>query len=176
MLVNHQHFRTIWPNSRVDARSVSIIDQTLLPHQFEIIEISSTAQMIHAIKTMQVRGAPLIGAAAAYGLALATLESADMVFLQNAAKRLLESRPTAVNLAWALERMCLKLSGVTETMRVEVAWAEASRICDEDVKLNQNIALHGLSVIQSLRDALNFEASRTVNILTHCNAGWLPWM
>lgn len=169
MLVNQQPFRTIWPNIYASglAQSVAIIDQTQLPHQFEIVTINNLQAMAHAIKTMQVRGAPLIGAAAAYGIALATLKGADTQSLQLAATQLMKSRPTAVNLQWAVQRMMSRLLALTETQRVTAAWQEAAAICDEDVAQNQAIGQHGLQLIQQQYQQKRF------NILTHCNAGWL---
>jgi methylthioribose-1-phosphate isomerase len=125
--------------------------------------------MVQAIKTMQVRGAPLIGAAAAYGLALAMREHAGDDQLRQAASALLSSRPTAVNLRWAVQRMlqCLEHAPVAE--RASLAWQQAAAICDEDVIINQAIAGHGLALLQALHGA----QQRPLNILTHCNAGWL---
>lgn len=169
MLVNHQQYRTIWADFDEAVPSVRIIDQTKLPHVFEIVKISHLQEMIAAIKTMQVRGAPLIGAAAAYGIALATLESSGDQWLISAAERLIASRPTAVNLKWAVERMLVLLLPLTVEDRLQAAWAEAEKICDEDVLLNQAIGAHGLEIIRQQA----IEKDRTVNILTHCNAGWL---
>jgi len=165
--VKEKYYRTIWPSA--DNTIVYIIDQTKLPHVFEIAEIRTLPQMIHAIKTMQVRGAPLIGAAAAYGMALATLQLDD---LQEAAKLLIHSRPTALNLRWAVERMLHTLLPLTHTNRNAAAWLEAARICDEDVQMNRQIGQHGLNVIQKVA-ALRKTNTAVVNILTHCNAGWL---
>lgn len=177
MLVNNQSYRTIWPNINEESRrSVSIIDQTLLPHAFIVCTIKNVAEMIHAIQSMQVRGAPLIGAAAAYGVALAMLDSQTDGHLDGAIEQLKSSRPTAVNLAWALKRMQEKLASTRQSERVAVAWDEAAAICEEDVDLNHQIAQHGLKVIESRFDALNqLEGQRrdVINILTHCNAGWL---
>ncbi len=167
MKVKEKYYRTIWPNA--DNTIVNIIDQTKLPHVFEIAEIRTLPQMIHAIKTMQVRGAPLIGAAAAYGMALATLHLDD---LQEAAKLLIHSRPTALNLRWAVERMLHTLLPQTHANRNAAAWLEAARICDEDVQMNRQIGQHGLNVIQKVV-ALRKTSTAVVNILTHCNAGWL---
>jgi methylthioribose-1-phosphate isomerase len=171
MKINNEKFRTIWPNDakNLNAVTVSIIDQTKLPHAFEIVEISNLQQMVNAIKTMQVRGAPLIGVAAAYGMALAIQHNLSDEHLCNSAKQLIQSRPTAVNLKWAVERMMqLLLSTATES-RLEASWLEASHICNEDVLLNQAIGQHGLGLIQSL----HAKHPRQLNILTHCNAGWL---
>ena len=160
-------FRTIWPEAGCDA--VQIIDQTRLPHAFEIKRIDSLKAMVAAIKTMQVRGAPLIGAAAAYGMALAMLEDAGDEPLDQAASLLLASRPTAVNLRWAVQRMLGILQPLSVAQRQVAAWMEAAAVCDEDVKLNQAIGQHGLKLLQAL--AAGHE--RPLNILTHCNAGWL---
>ena len=169
MLVNNQHYRTIWPNSNSELPFVEIIDQTRLPHAFSIEKITSLEQMITAIKTMQVRGAPLIGAAAAYGMALAMLEHTHDAHVDACAELLIASRPTAVNLQWAVERVRNHLLALPESHRLEAAWVEAAVICEEDVLLNQAIGAHGLTLI----DRMYQEKSRTINILTHCNAGWL---
>ena len=169
MLVDNQHYRTIWPNTNASNPFVEIIDQTRLPHAFSIEKITSLQQMIAAIKTMQVRGAPLIGAAAAYGIALAMLEDCSNEALHVSAENLIASRPTAVNLKWAVERMCRHLLVLPADQRLQAAWVEAAVICEEDVLLNQAIGAHGLVLI----DRMRLEKSRTINILTHCNAGWL---
>lgn len=167
MQVNGAHFRTIWADPRL--KSVHIIDQTLLPHRFESVQIHSVEAMQYAIKTMQVRGAPLIGAAAAYGVALAMLYDDSDASLAAACSDLLATRPTAVNLQWALQRMHKHLIAMQPRRRNVNAWKEAVKICDEDVKLNQAIAQHGLKLIQRLAG----KHDRPINILTHCNAGWL---
>lgn len=174
MLVNHQHYRSIWLVNASESvlPAVMIIDQTLLPHQFEIKQIHQLEDMILAIKTMQVRGAPLIGAAAAFGLALATRTASNMDFLHASAKKLIESRPTAINLAWAVQRMLNHLASVEENNRSAAAFQEAQAIADEDVQCNLQIATHGLGLIKTFRENLA-DATRTINILTHCNAGWL---
>lgn len=158
------HFRTIWPDTR--CQFVQIIDQTKLPFAFEIVKIDSFAMMVTAIKTMQVRGAPLIGVAAAYGIALAMREKDTDVHLQLAAKQLIASRPTAVNLAWAVRRMVAALQGITERRNL-AAWRLAAEIAEEDVVQNQAIGQHGLALIQQKYQQKQF------NIMTHCNAGWL---
>jgi methylthioribose-1-phosphate isomerase len=164
MKVANQHYRTIWPDAR--CKFVDIIDQTKLPFAFEIVRIHNIAQMVHAISTMQVRGAPLIGVAAAYGMALAMLEDDSDANLQQAAKLLKSSRPTAVNLAWAVDRMVACLQAMPN-LRNLGAWREAANIAEEDVAQNQAIGQHGLELIRSLYKNQPF------NILTHCNAGWL---
>jgi methylthioribose-1-phosphate isomerase len=176
MIINNQKYRTIWPNDGMAAngRSVSIIDQTKLPHAFKVVKIISVPQMNVAIKTMQVRGAPLIGAAAAYGMALAMQDNCSDEHLHLSAMQLIQSRPTAVNLRWAVERMTHFLLPMATELRLEAAWAEAAKICDEDVLLNQAIGQHGCKLIQSLHaQNLNIQHTRQLNILTHCNAGWL---
>lgn len=171
MKINSEKFRTIWPNDgkNLNGMTVSIIDQTKLPHAFEIVEINCLKAMVFAIKKMQVRGAPLIGAAAAYGMALAMQEDCNDAHLHYAALQLIESRPTAVNLRWAVERVTALLLSTAVESRLEAAWLEASHICNEDVVLNQAIGQHGLRLIQSL----HAKNPHRLNILTHCNAGWL---
>lgn len=165
MKVANKHYRTIWPDPR--CKFVEIIDQTKLPFAFEIMRITHVSQMVHAIKSMQVRGAPLIGVAAAYGIALAMLEDDSDANLQLAANALKASRPTAVNLAWAVDRMVTGLLGKPQNERNLAAWREAAQIAEEDVAQNQAIGQHGLQLIQNLYQDNIF------NILTHCNAGWL---
>ena len=168
MKVATQHdritWRTIWPGAR--CKFVEIIDQTKLPFAFEIVRIENLTQMVHAIKTMQVRGAPLIGAAAAYGMALATLEDDSEANIQRAAQLLINSRPTAVNLTWAVGRMLACLQGIN-IQRNLTAWREAANIAEEDVAQNMAIGQHGLKLIEAAYQNKQF------NIMTHCNAGWL---
>ncbi len=164
MQVASQHFRSIWPDAR--CKFVQIIDQTKLPFAFEIARIENLEQMVTAIKTMQVRGAPLIGAAAAYGVALAMLEDDSDTNLHHAANMLINSRPTAVNLRWAVSRMVIGLQGMPN-MRNLAAWKEAAKIAEEDVAQNQAIGQHGFELIK------NLYKNKPFNILTHCNAGWL---
>lgn len=164
MKVAKQHFRTIWPDAR--CKFVEIIDQTKLPFAFEVLRIEHLNQMVAAIKTMQVRGAPLIGVAAAYGVALAMLEDDSDAHLHYAANTLKASRPTAVNLAWAVDRMLACLTEVGERRNL-AAWRLAAEIAEEDVAQNRAIGRHGLALIKSLYQ------NKTFNILTHCNAGWL---
>ncbi|HSI43790.1 MAG TPA: S-methyl-5-thioribose-1-phosphate isomerase [Methylotenera sp.] len=175
MLINQQAYRTIWPSSEAGNHSkiVKIIDQTKLPHTFTIVEINSLEQMITAIKTMQVRGAPLIGAAAAYGLSLAAQKDCSDASLSASAQQLIQSRPTAVNLRWAVQRMLNKLLTLNPAIRLDAAWTEAASICDEDVELNQAIGQHGLALIKNLQLQQPSTQLRPINILTHCNAGWL---
>ena len=174
MLVSQQQYRTIWPieGSGECLNAVAIIDQTKLPHAFEIAHIGNLQQMITAIKTMQVRGAPLIGAAAAYGLALALQQENSDHHLQVAAAQLVQSRPTAINLNWAVQRMLKVLLPLVGASRTHAAWAEAAAICDEDVLLNQAIGQHGLGLIERFYQNIANQG-HVFNILTHCNAGWL---
>jgi methylthioribose-1-phosphate isomerase len=173
MQINGTHFRTIWPAEAQDF--VEIVDQTRLPHAFEIVKLATLQEMAEAIRSMRLRGAPLIGAAAAYGMALAMRQDSSDKYLQHAVDVLLASRPTAVNLRWAVERMLGTLQVLPPQQRTEAAWAEAARMCDEDVALNQAIARHGLMLIQRLlaeKSGTSATPGR-FNILTHCNAGWL---
>ena len=164
MKVADKNFRTIWPDAR--CKFVEIIDQTKLPFAFELVRIENVAQMVHAIKTMQVRGAPLIGAAAAYGMALAMLEDDSNTHLRYAANMLINSRPTAVNLKWAVSHMVACLQDIS-IQRNLTAWREAAHIAEEDVAQNQAIGQHGLKLIEAAYQNKQF------NIMTHCNAGWL---
>ncbi|MGE0717847.1 MAG: S-methyl-5-thioribose-1-phosphate isomerase [Alphaproteobacteria bacterium] len=166
MKVGGRHWRPIWLEA--DGRSVGIIDQTLLPHAFETRVLASAADAAHAIRAMLVRGAPLIGATAAYGLALAAAADPSDDGLARATGLLAATRPTAVNLRWALERMNGRLRPLPSKGRVEAAYAEAAAIVEEDVAANMAIGRHGLDLIRGVA-----EAGRPVNILTHCNAGWL---
>ncbi len=170
MKVANSHYRTIWPDAR--CKFVEIIDQTKLPFAFEIVRVRSLEQMAHAIATMQVRGAPLIGVAAAYGMALAMLEDESDAYLAQAAELLIASRPTAVNLAWAVGRMLAALQAVPHTRRNFTAWRLAANIAEEDVAQNQVIGQHGLELIKSAYQNQSIR-NKPFNILTHCNAGWL---
>ena len=176
MKIDEKFYRTIWPITGADLPendaylSVGIIDQTLLPYCFEVKELANLHEMIVAIKTMQVRGAPLIGAAAAYGMALAVQENASDSHIETSAKALLQSRPTAVNLRWAVNRMQTALSSLPLEARNQAAWLEAASICNEDVKINHAIGQHGLALIQA---SYAQKSKHNFNILTHCNAGWL---
>lgn len=167
MKIQGKNWRTIWPDE--DGKSVNIIDQTCLPHQLVVRQLRSMSDVAHAIKTMQVRGAPLIGASAAYGIALAASVAADDKSLRLAGQTLIATRPTAINLRWAVERMIGVLAALSSKDRPQVAWQEAARICEEDVALNKTIGTHGFVLLQ----ALYRQKDRPLNILTHCNAGWL---
>ena len=163
MKVDGVAYRTIWLDQ--DGWSVHIIDQTKLPWRWEILRLTTLDQAAHAIRTMQVRGAPLIGATAAYGLCLAL--RADPTDLEQAATTLAATRPTAINLRWALDRMLTRLRNMRPEDRVTAAYAEAAAIADEDVAQNEAIGRHGLPPIEQAANG------KPVNILTHCNAGWL---
>jgi methylthioribose-1-phosphate isomerase len=165
--IHGRHYRTIWP---VGDDAVEVIDQTKLPHEFTTVSLRSPAEAARAIKTMAVRGAPLIGATAAYGVALAMREDASDDSLTRAHEMLLATRPTAVNLRWALTRMRDALRNRPHGERAALAWQEAAAICDEDVEVCHKIGEHGLPLIRGI--AARKKGGR-VNILTHCNAGWL---
>ncbi len=139
MRIEGKEYRTIWFENNV----VKIIDQTKLPHQFIIKDLKTVKDAINAIKIMEVRGAPLIGATAAYGLVLSIIENNDQSFLKKSAENLINSRPTAINLKWAVDRMINKLSGVNSDKILEIALKEAKEICEEDVKFCENIGLNG---------------------------------
>jgi methylthioribose-1-phosphate isomerase len=167
MKIEGKEYRTIWFDEKNQA--VKIIDQTKLPHKFIIKDLKTVKDAINAIKTMEVRGAPLIGATAAYGLVLSILENNDQSFLKKSSEDLINSRPTAINLKWAVERMMKKLSGINSDQILNIALNEAKEICEEDVKFCENIGLNGLKIIEEIYN----KKKDTINILTHCNAGWL---
>jgi methylthioribose-1-phosphate isomerase len=167
MKVNGQALRPLQASSAADA--VVVIDQRALPHRL-VFETLSTAQAVFtAIRDMWVRGAPLIGATAAYGLALQARADASDAAVEEAARRLRSARPTAVNLMWALDRMLLRLRALPPAQRAAAAWAEAGAIAEEDVRINHAIGQHGLPLLQ----AAAARKSGPVHVLTHCNAGWL---
>ena len=165
MKIQNKEYRTIWYEENV----VKIIDQTKLPHQFIIKDLKTVKDAINAIKVMEVRGAPLIGGTAAYGMALAVQENNDPEFIKKSAEELIQSRPTAINLKWAVDRMMKKLSGINSDQILDIALNEAKEICDEDEKFCENIGINGLKIIEEIYN----KKKDTINILTHCNAGWL---
>src|SRR3954447_9295124 len=167
MNIKGRHYRTIWP---IGDDAVEVIDQTKLPRRFETITLRSTEDCARAIREMIVRGAPLIGATAAYGIALAMRDDASDEALDRAHDLLLATRPTAVNLRWALKRMCNALRNHPREQRAAIAWREAAAICDDDVEVCKSIGEHGLKI---LREAAAKKNGAPLNILTHCNAGWL---
>ena len=170
MRIDKQHYRTIWLAD--DSWRVQIIDQTRLPHSFEIITLESLEQTTEAIAAMWVRGAPLIGVTAAYGVALAMRAAADDRALQQALTQLQAARPTAVNLRWALERMGAELRPLAPALRAEAAYRLAAAMAEEDVAINRAIGEEGARLIEGRWQMLEARQSR-INILTHCNAGWL---
>lgn len=166
MLVNDTPHRSIWLAD--DEWRVEIIDQTKLPHSFAVARLETLEDAVIAIKDMLVRGAPLIGATAAYGFCLGLRAGAD---IDEISASLLESRPTAVNLRWAVERMERQLSHLSGSERIKAAYREAALICDEDAGANEALGRHGLEIIRDIWVSKG-EKGR-INILTHCNAGWL---
>ena len=166
MKIDGRPYRTIWLAD--DGHSVEVIDQTALPHAFKVARLTSSADAAKAISTLVVRGAPLIGATAAYGMALAAREDASDGGLHRAAEVLVRTRPTAVNLRWAVETMQRHIAPFPPGDRAAAAYTEAARICDEDVAACEAIGEYGSKVIHEIWDDEN-----PVNILTHCNAGWL---
>jgi len=166
--IHGQHYRTIWVAD--DGWTVTVIDQTRLPFAFELCELRSTAEAAAAIREMVVRGAPLIGVTAAYGVALGMRVDSSDAGLLRAVDELAATRPTAVNLRWALERMQATLAAAEPARRVSLAYAEAGRIADEDVAACAAIGRHGLAVLRELGARRGGEP---VRVLTHCNAGWL---
>jgi len=163
-------YRSIWLDR--DGWSVRIIDQTRLPWAFEVPRLTSVEEVAEAIRCMQVRGAPLIGAAAAYGIALALRRDPSTAALEPAAAMLAATRPTAVNLRWAIDRMLNRLSDIPASRRVEAAYREAAAIADEDVAQNAAIGRHGVGLLEQAVGGKRGAGGR-VNVLTHCNAGWL---
>ena len=168
MKINGAHYRSIWPHA--DGGRVEIIDQTRLPHEFGVLALSTMEDAAHAIRVMQVRGAPLIGATAAYGMALAMRADSSDANLRDALTVLGATRPTAVNLRWALEAMRGLLAPLAPGERADAAWARAGDICDQDVEINHSIGRNGLALI---REIATSKGGGRVNLLTHCNAGWL---
>lgn len=169
MKLNGIATRSIWLEP--DGWSVGIYDQTLLPWRIECLQLRSAADAARAIARMQTSGAPLIGAVAAYGLALALHTDASDESLASAYAMLLASRPTAVNLRWALDDVSAQVRHRPLSERAEVAYRRAAAICDEDVAINEAIGRHGLPLIAAI--AARKRTGEPVNILTHCNAGWL---
>ncbi len=167
MQVDGRPMRSLWPAATRDA--LHVIDQRALPHRFVVERLASVDAVARAIREMWVRGAPLIGATAAYGLALQCRSDAGDAALDSAAATLAATRPTAVNLAWALQRLRARLRPLAPADRGAAAWREADAIADEDVAVNQAIGRHGLEMLRALKP----RDGRRLNLLTHCNAGWL---
>jgi methylthioribose-1-phosphate isomerase len=168
MKIDGTPYRSVWVDA--DGWSVRILDQTRLPWQLDILRLVDADQVAHAIRSMQVRGAPLIGAVAAYGVALALRADASTAALDRAVAMLGETRPTAINLRWALDRMRAALHNLPADQRVAAAYAEALAIADDDAETCRRIGLNGLPLLQEIQAR---KPGETVNVLTHCNAGWL---
>ena len=171
MKINGTPTRTIRPAG--DGKGVDIIDQTKLPHALVWTRLDTLEDAARAIKDMLVRGAPLIGATAGYGMALALGSDASDARVEQAYKVLYATRPTAVNLRWALDEMRRLLLPLAPDSRRVAAWTKAAAICDEDVAINSGIGDHGLAIVKALWEKRRAAGASRVNILTHCNAGWL---
>lgn len=169
MKINGNPTRTIWVCE--DGATVEIIDQTLLPHRLETLILTTVDAAAEAILTMRVRGAPLIGVMAAYGVCLAMRADPSDAALANAIELLARQRPTAINLRWALDEMSQTLAPLSPSKRVEAAYARASAMADADVETCRRIGVQGLEIIKAI--AAKKKSGERVNILTHCNAGWL---
>ncbi|MBP2232197.1 methylthioribose-1-phosphate isomerase [Azospirillum agricola] len=172
MRIDGRAYRTIWQTEDgAEDGAVAIIDQTRLPHDFAVARLTTLEDAAHAIRAMLVRGAPLIGATAAWGVALAMRADPSDSGLERACATLLATRPTAVNLRWALDRLRARLAGLPESERAAVAAGEAAAVADEDVAINRAIGGHGAALIRAAFERKG--GGGPVNILTHCNAGWL---
>ncbi|MEM7636559.1 MAG: S-methyl-5-thioribose-1-phosphate isomerase, partial [Pseudomonadota bacterium] len=168
MKVAGKSYRSIWLND--DGWRVDIIDQTRLPHEFEIVTLATVEDAARAIEIMQVRGAPLIGATAAYGICLALRHDPSDEALEAADARLRRTRPTAINLMWALDEMLAAVRNLPRNDRLAAAYKRAADLCDADVETNAAIGRNGLGLIEEIAAE---KPGETVNILTHCNAGWI---
>jgi len=169
MKVDGKAMRSIWVEP--DGWSVGVIDQTALPHRFATARLKTLQDAAHAIRAMVIRGAPLIGATAAYGMCLALREDASDEALERAYATLIVTRPTAINLKWALEEMMAAVRNRPRAERTAAAYRRAAEICEEDVAINSAIARNGLPLIEAI--AARKKPGEPVNVLTHCNAGWL---
>ncbi len=169
MKVDGRHFRSIWLEP--DGWSVGAIDQRRLPHEFVIARLETADAAADAIRSMLVRGAPLIGATAAYGMALAVRDDRSDDGIDRAYELLIATRPTAINLKWALDEMKRALRPAAPSERAQIAYARAAEIAEEDVAINREIGRHGLALIEQIAAAK--PPGEPVNVLTHCNAGWL---
>ena len=167
MRIEGKNYKTIWFDQ--NSKNVKIIDQTKLPHEFIIKDLETVDDAINAIKVMEVRGAPLIGATAAFGIVLAIKENNDLNFIKKSAEDLVKARPTAINLQWAVHRMNNKISMIKSENLFDVALKEAELICGEDETFCEEIGKNGLKLIEEIYN----KKKSTINILTHCNAGWL---
>jgi methylthioribose-1-phosphate isomerase len=169
MKVDGRHFRSIWLEP--DGWSVGAIDQRRLPHEFVIARLETAQAAAEAIRTMLVRGAPLIGATAAYGMALAMRDDRSDAGIDRAYQLLIATRPTAINLKWALDEMTHAIKPAPPSQRAPIAYARAAEIAEQDVAINRDIGQHGLALIEAI--AATKAPGEAINILTHCNAGWL---
>jgi methylthioribose-1-phosphate isomerase len=168
MKVDGKHIRSIWLEP--DGWSVGAIDQRRLPHEFIVAQLTTCESAADAIRSMLVRGAPLIGATAAYGMALAMRADSSDAALDRAYKMLIATRPTAINLRWALDEMRSMLRPLPSSERAAAAYSRAAAIAEEDIAINKAIGQHGLALIASIAAR---KPGQRVNVLTHCNAGWL---
>lgn len=169
MEIDGKPYRTIW--TLEDERTVRIIDQTRLPHEFTTVDLENLNDAATAIQDMLVRGAPLIGATGAYGMALAMRSDSSEQMIETAYEKLLSTRPTASNLYWALADLRQRLQSVDSKDREQVAYDRAAEICDQDVEICRSIGKHGVKIIETLWESKG--RPEQINILTHCNAGWL---
>ena len=169
MNVDGRHFRSIWLEP--DGWTVAAIDQRRLPHELVIAHLETGTAAADAIRSMLVRGAPLIGATAAYGMALAVRDDRSDAGISRAYELLIAARPTAINLKWALDEMVRAIRTAPPSGRTQVAYARAAEIAEEDVAINREIGRHGLALIEAI--AATKAPGETINVLTHCNAGWL---
>lgn len=169
MKVDGRHFRSIWLEP--DGWSVGAIDQRRLPHEFVIARLETAQAAAEAIRTMLVRGAPLIGATAAYGMALAMRDDRSDAGIDRAYQLLIATRPTAINLKWALDELTRAIKPAPPSQRAPIAYARAAEIAEQDVAINRDIGQHGLALIEAI--AATKAPGEAINILTHCNAGWL---
>ncbi|MGR6980024.1 S-methyl-5-thioribose-1-phosphate isomerase [Testudinibacter sp. P27/CKL/0425] len=169
MKINGKYYRTVWLSD--DSISINIIDQTKLPFKLDILKLSTVDDVANAIKEMNVRGAPLIGATAAYGMAIAMHQDSSDENLMRTYNLLINTRPTAINLKWALDRCLTALKLALVNNRVSLAYALAEQISNEDIEICKSIGKHGLNEIKNILDKKKDKS--VINILTHCNAGWL---
>ncbi|QDH16593.1 S-methyl-5-thioribose-1-phosphate isomerase [Swingsia samuiensis] len=170
MKINGTPYRSVWRPTE-DPQSIRIFDQTRFPWEIDILELRDVHAVMHVIRSMQVRGAPLIGAVAAYGLVFALQNDPSNSALHKAAEELISTRPTAINLRWAIERLVTHLQNIPPEERVSAGYQEADAICDEDVKVNEAIGEYGLELIREIWERKGKQGR--VNLLTHCNAGWI---
>jgi len=167
MLVNNENLTTIWYDQNID--TIKIIDQRLLPHELKIIDINTISEICFAIKEMQVRGAPLIGITAAFGMYVASRQNSSIDFLQQTAKDFKSTRPTAINLSWSIDLILNKIISIPENERCKYILNLALQMRLDDINICETIGVNGLKLIEDIYEKKN----STINILTHCNAGWL---